>query len=71
MKEMLWANKEGVFIYPIPIDKSEGISSPKCIIVVNMRGKLHTLKDVEYKQDEHLYEEIMKLYKRYYDKNRK
>jgi predicted NAD-dependent protein-ADP-ribosyltransferase YbiA (DUF1768 family) len=69
MKEMSWANKRNVTIYPVPIDRSQGVYRPMCNIIVNVNGRIYRSKE-QYKQNAKMYDEIIKLYERYYEKNR-
>ena len=67
---MLWCHKNGVTIYPVPVEHSKGVYRPKCYICVNNQGK-ETKKEYIYSQNEKMYDEIRLLYIAIYDKNNK
>ena len=68
MKIMSWANKGGIYIYPVPVEGSKGKFRPKANIVIDLRGRIHWDKS-EYTQDAKLTDKIIEYYKYYYDKN--
>ena len=66
---MSWANKQGITIYPVPIEGSKGQFRPEVNIVININGRVHWDKET-YKQNAELYDKILSYYKYYYDKRK-
>jgi hypothetical protein len=70
---MLWANKEGIRAYPIPVKefyttkiKNKTVNMCKVKICVEVNNAKHMGQDV-YKQDDTLTDKIAEIYKYYYE----
>jgi hypothetical protein len=68
MKEMSWCFKNGVKIYPVPVEHSEGVRRPRCYIYIESNGKTKKLEG-DYAQDKKLVDVLMNTYKQIYNKN--
>lgn len=65
---MAWCFKNGITIYPSPIENSRGIERPRCYVVIESNGKISKL-DGDYAQDKKLVDVLMNTYREIYNKN--
>ena len=62
MLEMIWCNKNRIYIYPKPVEHSKGVFRPRCYIQIDNIGTITTTKD-DFDQDYMLYDKISEMYK--------